>query len=168
MRATETSLSATNPIYDDNLGAHRAEQTGETVDPELASLAQSAGTTLVTMMTTEAWQRFRERITQLWRQIQPHRAETVAVELQSDREEALAAHIADDRVTLDELCAQWQGRVRRLLAARPDAAAELGRLLEEFGPRTGGAAGAVTTQYGTASGRARVYQAGRDQHIADR
>lgn len=37
------------------------------MDPETALLAQSAGVTLVTLMTTDAWVRAREGITQLWR-----------------------------------------------------------------------------------------------------
>ncbi|WP_217165898.1 hypothetical protein [Streptomyces sp. AC512_CC834] len=136
------------------------------MDPETALLAQSAGVTLVTLMTTDAWNRTREGVTRLWRRAQPDRAETVVAELAATREDALAAGAADDRETLAELHAEWQGRLRRLLAARPDIAAELRELLEELDP--GGPTGPAISQHASASGHARVYQAGRDQHNAQR
>ncbi|MFJ2304586.1 hypothetical protein [Streptomyces sp. NPDC087787] len=139
------------------------------MDPETALLAQSAGVTLVTLMTTDAWNRTREGVTRLWQRTQPHRAEAVAAQLTATREDALAAGEAGeagDQETLGELHAEWQGRLRRLLAARPDAAAELRGLLDELDP--GGVSGSAITQHATASGHARVYQAGRDQHNTQR
>ncbi|WP_309032750.1 hypothetical protein [Streptomyces alfalfae] len=136
------------------------------MDPELTALAQSAGTTLVTLMAADAWQRTRDGFTHLWRRMQPERAETVAAELEASREDVLAASAADDQQTLDELRLQWQGSVRRLIVARPAAVAELRRLLDELDPD--GAVARRITQHATASGHARVYQAGRDQHIAER
>ncbi|MDH6216633.1 hypothetical protein [Streptomyces pseudovenezuelae] len=136
------------------------------MDPEVASLAQSAGTTLVTLMATDTWHRVRDGITQLWRRAQPERAETVAAELEAGREDVLAAVAADDQETLDELRLQWQELVRRLLVARPDAVEELRALLDQLDPD--GTAARQITQHATASGQARVYQAGRDQHIAER
>ncbi|MFF2381583.1 hypothetical protein [Streptomyces sp. NPDC058108] len=136
------------------------------MDSEVTLLAQSAGATLVTLMATDAWQRLRDGITQLWRRTQPERAETVAAELTVCREDVLAAAAADDQETLDELRLQWQGSVRRLLVARPAAVEELRALLDQLDP--GGSAARQITQHATASGQARVYQAGRDQHIAER
>ncbi|MFJ4790682.1 hypothetical protein [Streptomyces sp. NPDC088794] len=136
------------------------------MDAEVASLAQSAGTTLVTLMATDAWHRVRDGITQLWRRAQPERAETVAAELEAGREDAVAAVAAGDQETLDELRLQWQGLVRRLLVARPAAVEELRALLDQLDPD--GTAARQISQHATASGQARVYQAGRDQHIADR
>ncbi|MEW2621983.1 hypothetical protein [Streptomyces sp. NPDC048106] len=136
------------------------------MDPELTSLAQSAGTTLVTLMATDAWHRTRDGLTRLWRRVQPERAETVAAELEAGREDVLAAMVTNDQETLNELRLQWQGLVRRLLVARPAAAGELRALLDELDPD--GTAGRPVTQRATASGHARVYQAGRDQHIAER
>ena len=135
------------------------------MDAEVALLAQSAGTTLVALMATDAWHRARDGITQLWRRTQPERAETVAAELEAGREDVLAA-AADDQQTLEELRLQWQGAVRRLLVARPDAVAELRALLDQLDPD--GSVARQITQHATASGQARVYQAGRDQHIAER
>lgn len=136
------------------------------MDPEVTVLAQSAGTTLVALMATDAWHHVRDGITQLWRRTQPERAETVAAELDAGREDVLVAAAADDQETLDELRVQWQGLVRRLLVARPSAVEELRALLDQLDP--GGSAAQQITQRATASGQARVYQAGRDQHIAER
>ncbi|MFJ6082250.1 hypothetical protein ACIQI8_12670 [Streptomyces sp. NPDC092369] len=136
------------------------------MDAEVASLAQSAGTTLVTLMATDTWHRVRDGITQLWRRAQPERAETVAAELEAGREDVLAAVAADDQETLDELRLQWQGLVRRLLVARPTAVEELRALLDQLDPD--GSTARRISQHATASGQARVYQAGRDQHIAER
>ncbi|MFF4266150.1 hypothetical protein ACFY7Y_14260 [Streptomyces virginiae] len=117
-------------------------------------------------MTTDAWERTREGIAQLWRRMQPHRAEAVTAELEATRADALTAGEADDQETLDELHREWQGRLRRLLAVHPGAAVELRNLLEDLGsaaPPT-----PAVTQHASASGHARIYQAGRDQYNAER
>jgi len=152
-------------VFSAVLSANRVNG-GVTVDPEAASLAQSAGATLVTLMAADAWQRTRDGFTQLWRRMQPERAETVAAELEAGREDVLAAVAAHDQEALDELRLQWQGFVRRLIVARPAAAEELRQLLDELDPD--GSVARQVTQHATASGQARVYQAGRDQHIAER
>jgi hypothetical protein len=104
------------------------------VDPEITSLAQSAGAALVTAMATDAWQAAREGIIRLWRHMQPDRADTVAAELEAGQAEVLTAVRVNDQESLSELRAEWQGRFRRLLVARPEAAAELRRLLDELAP----------------------------------
>ncbi|NJP42703.1 hypothetical protein [Actinacidiphila epipremni] len=137
------------------------------MDPEISSLAQSGGASLVALMAADAWQAAREGVVRLWRRVQPQRAEGVAAALDVGHAEVLAATAAGDQEALDELRAEWQGRFRRLLVARPDAAAELRRLLDEIGPPAPPAVPDVT-QHATASGHGRVYQAGRDQHITGR
>ncbi|MGW9175880.1 hypothetical protein [Streptomyces decoyicus] len=84
------------------------------MDPELTSLTQAAGTTLVTLMATEAWQHTHDGLTRLWQRLQPERAQIVSDELDASREEALRAHSAADQEMLSELCLQWQGYLRRL------------------------------------------------------
>ncbi|MFD8262651.1 hypothetical protein ACFV19_27900 [Streptomyces griseoluteus] len=69
-------------------------------------LAQSVGTIVVTLMTTDAWQRTREGLTQFWRRMQPERAETVAAEWEAGHEDVLAALAANDQETLNELRAR--------------------------------------------------------------
>jgi hypothetical protein len=140
---------------------------GDFVETDITLFAQTAGATLVTLMTTDVWQRVSERVTRLWRRTQPARAETFTAELEADRAEVLAAVEAGDEESLGELRAQWQGRIRRLLMAQPSVLEELRLLLDEFSPPSE-AAPAVPTQYASASGQARVYQAGHDQHISER
>ncbi|MGI5469709.1 hypothetical protein [Streptomyces sp. CA-132043] len=137
------------------------------MDPEIATLAGTAGTTLVTLMATEAWQGVRDGVVGLWRRARPDRADAVSAELEAAREDLLAARDSADEETEEELRRDWQGRIRRLLAARPDVADDLRALLDEVSPGAAPAA-PVITQHATASGSARVYQAGRDQHIHER
>ena len=137
------------------------------MNPEITSLAQGTAATLITLMTTDAWNHAREGIIQLWRRIQPERAEIVTAELEASREDVLTAYTNNDQETLNEVHAQWQNWLKRLLAARPEAADDLRRLLDELDP-SGTAATPAVTQNATASGQARIYQAGRDQHIQDR
>ncbi|MGW6416920.1 hypothetical protein [Streptomyces sp. NPDC055055] len=136
------------------------------MDAELAVLAGTAGTTLVTLLTTEAWQRVSDGITSLWRRAEPERAETISAELETSRTDLLAAREAGDLETGGELGAEWQGRIRRLLVTHPEEAAVLRALLDELRPVTPDVPS--VSQQATASGHARVYQAGRDQHIDQR
>lgn len=117
-------------------------------------------------MATDAWQRMREGMASLWRRGHEERAEAVVADLDATREDLLAALAAGDTDVEAELRSEWRGRIRRLLTNRPEVAEDLRRLLDEFGPRESTAA--PISQHATASGRARVYQAGRDQHISER
>ncbi|MFF0571998.1 hypothetical protein ACFYT7_30780 [Streptomyces sp. NPDC004041] len=132
------------------------------MNPELAALAQSAGATLVGLMATDAWERTRDGIVTLWQRARPERADAVAVELTSTRED-----LASDSSAEGELAAEWQGRIRRLLTERPQVAEELRELLDELAPGALTAAAPVV-QRASADGHSRIYQAGRDQHITER
>ncbi|OEV05528.1 hypothetical protein AN219_36145 [Streptomyces nanshensis] len=134
------------------------------MEPELAALASTAGTTVVTLMATDAWERTRDAVTGLWRRVHPERAESVTAELEATRED-LTAEESDEEV-VEGLQAEWRSRIRRLLVSRPEVADELRRLLEELDV-PGEAAAPAVTQHATATGQARIYQAGRDQHIGE-
>lgn len=136
------------------------------MDPEMTMLAGTAGTTLVTLLTTEAWQRARDGIASLWRRAEPERAEAISAELDVTRRDLLAAQAGGDGESRNELGAEWQGRMRRLLAAHPEETEALRTLLAELAPHA--PAGTSVTQHATASGHARVYQAGRDQNFGHR
>ncbi|ALO07342.1 Carbamoylphosphate synthase [Streptomyces venezuelae] len=126
-------------------------------------LAGTAGTTVVTLLTTEVWQRVSDGIASLWRRAEPDRAEAISAELEVTRTDLLAAQAGGDEESGRELGAEWQGRIRRLLVTHPEEAAALRRLMDELQPPTPEVPS--VTQHATASGYARVYQAGRDQHI---
>ncbi|MEU2899248.1 hypothetical protein AB0O72_15775 [Streptomyces sp. NPDC088106] len=139
------------------------------MDPEIAALAGTAGTTVVTLMVTSGWESARDGMVALWRRFQPARAESVGEELEAGREDLLLARQAGDAEAEAELTAEWQGRLRRFLLTRPEAAAELRRVLDELNPSPPEEPGTRRTHLqARASGSARVYQAGRDQHITER
>ncbi|MFJ9824355.1 hypothetical protein ACIRSU_08255 [Streptomyces sp. NPDC101160] len=133
------------------------------MDPEIATLAGTAGTTLVTLLATDAWQSIRDGIAGLWQRVRPERAPAVLDELESSREELLRARDTGDRETEAEVRAEWQGRIRRLLAAHPELVEELRTLLADNAPDA--PAAPQVTQHATASGNARIYQAGRDMRL---
>ncbi|AZS85952.1 hypothetical protein ELQ87_17930 [Streptomyces griseoviridis] len=135
------------------------------MDPEMAALAGAAGSTLVTLLTTEAWQRARDGVVALWRRAQPERADAISAELDVTRDDLLTPQAAADAGTREELAAEWQGRIRRLLAAHPEETQTLRTLLDELAPN---APTPSITQHATASGHSRVYQAGRDQNFGPR
>lgn len=137
--------------------------------PEIADLARTAGTTVVTLMAGQAWESARAGVVALWQRFQPARAEAVGAELDATREDLLLARESDDPDTEAELTAEWQARVRRLLLARPEVAEELRRILAELNPPLPEAQPSVEVRLrAEASGNGRVYQAGRDQHITER
>ncbi|MFF2788154.1 hypothetical protein ACFVT6_15505 [Streptomyces sp. NPDC058049] len=131
------------------------------MDPELTALAQSASLTLVTLMATDAWERTRDGVVDLWRRAWPERADVVAAELENTRED-----LGSDLTAGDELAVEWQGRIRRLLVDRPEVARELRSLLNELAPDV--ALAPTISQSATASGDSRIYQAGRDLRITER
>ncbi|MEU9256500.1 hypothetical protein AB0D66_32440 [Streptomyces sp. NPDC048270] len=136
------------------------------MDPEITALAASAGTALVTALATEAWQSASVGLVALWRRVLPERADAVEAELDATRDDLLDAQNEGDKETRAELAAEWQGRMRRLLSAHPEAADELRALLVD--PQGRQPAEPAVTQHATASGNSRVYQAGRDMHLGPR
>jgi hypothetical protein len=137
--------------------------------PEIAELARTAGTTVVTLMAGQAWESARDGVVALWQRFQPARAEAVGAELDATREDLLLARESDDPDAEAELTAEWQARVRRLLLARPEVAEELRRILAELNSPLPDARPSVEVRLrAEASGHGRVYQAGRDQHITER
>ncbi|MFD8871247.1 hypothetical protein ACFV1F_44100 [Streptomyces sp. NPDC059590] len=144
------------------------------MEPQIADLARTAGSTVVALMATDAWQRARERIVALWHRAQPDRADGIDGELETTRDDLLAARDAEDsedEETRRELSEEWAGRMRRFLVAHPEVVEELRRVLDELSPALPGNDQAMNTTIhmrAEASGSGRVYQAGRDQHITER
>ncbi|PAZ14140.1 hypothetical protein CLM62_22235 [Streptomyces sp. SA15] len=134
------------------------------MDAELMALASTAGTAVVTALTTNVWERTRTAVGSLWRRACPDRAETVEAELLETRE-LLEAPGADDLA--EAVADDWRGKFLRLLAARPDVAEEVRRMLDEVLAPTQTQPAAVVFN-ASPTGNARVYQAGRDQHITER
>jgi hypothetical protein len=102
------------------------------VDPELVTLASQAATTVVQLLTTDAWEKSKSAIGALWRSAHPDRAD------RADRLEADMADARDDllRVPQDAdlkaaLIQQWTGHLVHLLTAHPELAATLRRMVDE-------------------------------------
>lgn len=136
------------------------------MDPEISALAGAAGTTVVSLLATEAWQSARDGVVAIWRRVHPERAGTVDADLEETRTNVLAARLAGDAEAEQALVGEWQSRLRRLLAADPSLAAELRVLLDELGPPAAESGTAITMSV-TASGSSRVIQAARDVHVTE-
>jgi hypothetical protein len=121
------------------------------MDPELAELTSAAALKVVEQLTTEAWRTMVSAVGALWRRVHPDRAAAVEADVVETRDAALA-----DPSAQADLVAEWQARLRRLVAADPAVAAELRALV---GTST------HVTMTATASSRARIVQAGRDVHV---
>lgn len=142
---------------------------GEQVDAELAALMSTAATALVQLLTTDGWERAKSAVGSLWQRVHPDSVATLAIELADSRAALLAAReVGDDQAERD-LEGEWRGRLGRLVAADPRVADELPQLLQELRAALSETAEAQTGHIDMrahASGHARVYQAGRDQHIS--
>lgn len=138
------------------------------MDPDLTALTATAATTVVQLLATAAWKQATGAVGGLWRRVHPQRAETVQAELEERRAEVLDARQAGDGQVEQALVDEWQGRLRRLVAADPQVADELRRVVAQLRSVLADAdppQHTTITMQATASGRSRVHQAGRDLHI---
>lgn len=137
------------------------------MDAELVTLASTAGTAVVTALTTDLWQRAQTSVGSLWRRAYPERADTVEAELTETRALLLATEEGD---VAEDSAEEWRLRFRRLLVTRPDLAEELRRLLaEDLAPALPPHPEGTSTVFNaTASGNGRVYQSAGNQTINER
>ena len=138
------------------------------MDPELTALTSTAATTVVQLLATAAWEQAKSAIGGLWQKAHPERAETVQTELEESRTEVLAARQVGDEQVEQALVDEWHGRLRRLVAADPQLADELRRVVGELSSAlvcTDSPQGATITMQATTFGTSRVNQAGRDLHF---
>ncbi|MCX5400635.1 hypothetical protein [Streptomyces sp. NBC_00102] len=132
---------------------------------ELAGLASAAAARLIDLLATDGWAAVRSSVLSLWRNAHP---ELVEVELDDARGELLHAQQSGESDELQGLLVtEWQARLVRLLASRPEAVDELRALFGE-GPHAGGSpdqriAGSLTQEAHVHGGDA--FQAGRDMTI---
>ncbi|GGX81380.1 hypothetical protein [Streptomyces minutiscleroticus] len=129
----------------------------------------AAGTALVTAMTGDAWEAARGALVGLWRKGRPEESEAVGSELERARSVALESRRTTDTDTEQALVGFWRMRLDHLLRECPDLAGDLRTVVEkDLVPRLGaGERDRVTALFGQteAHDHARIYQAGRDQHI---
>ena len=138
------------------------------MDPDLTALTATAATTVVQLLATAAWKQASSAVGGLWRRVHPQRAETVQAELEERRTEVLDARQAGDGQVEQALVGEWQGRLQRLVAADPQVADELRRVVAELRSvlaETDPPQVNTITMQATAFGSSRVHQAGRDLHV---
>ena len=132
------------------------------MDAELAVVASSAATTIVTLMATDAWGQVKEKVGALWRRFRPEQADAVEAELDRARLEIAAA---DETVGL-AISREWESRLLRLLAADAEVAAELSRVVAELRQIPAGkSVRGDVRQSATASRQSTVIQIGGDGTI---
>ena len=136
------------------------------MDSESAALVSSAATTVVALLTTDAWTQVKKEVGGLWRRFRPSHAETVEADLAEAREEALAG----GGTVTGALVSEWESRLRRLLAADRAVAGELARVtgvLAVYLPRGERGGNETVSQIGIADNRSTVIQVGRDARIGE-
>ncbi|MFD8632359.1 hypothetical protein [Streptomyces sp. NPDC059533] len=135
------------------------------MDPQIVAVAGAAGTAIVSAMAADGWQRARDGVVAFWQRFRPESADAVHADFEGNRRVLVDSLQAGDEHTRDALIAAWNGYFLGLLVAQPNALDALRHL------------NAVLTQENTsglppslkmtahASGKAQVFQAGRDQEI---
>ncbi|GAA2775842.1 hypothetical protein RMN57_23605 [Kitasatospora sp. CM 4170] len=102
------------------------------MDPELAALASTAATALVTAWTTDAWTGLKQGLGRLIGRGNDHRAAVVAADLATTQTELAAADATGDLDRVAQVEQAWRDRLRLLLAEDPAAEAELRLILDDF------------------------------------
>jgi hypothetical protein len=95
------------------------------------ALALAAATAVVSALATDSWQQVRDAVVRLWRRARPDHAAAVESDLGDTRSELTAIRDAGDSSAEEGLVADWQRRLRRLLAADPALETELQRILDQ-------------------------------------
>ncbi|NEB80014.1 hypothetical protein G3I40_33075 [Streptomyces sp. SID14478] len=104
------------------------------MEPELAALAASGATTMVTLMVSDAWAQARSRLSRFF--ARGAEVQGVGAQLDRSRSELIAAREEADGGATADVEEHWRERLCTLLRDDPDAALELRRILDESAPRT--------------------------------
>ncbi|NEA83034.1 hypothetical protein G3I30_29235 [Actinospica acidiphila] len=133
------------------------------MDPALLAVATSGANALVSLMTTDLWERAKVGVSSIFSRFSKS-ASSVPDELENSRGELIASAERDDLPeTTEELQQMWVGKFRRLLVEHPEAAAELQEIItlwrdhardNDINP------GNTIHQTATAYDNSRIYQQG--------
>jgi hypothetical protein len=138
------------------------------MDSKLRALTYTAATTVVQLLATAAWEQATTAIDGLWGRVHPERVETVHAELEETRAEVLAARWVGDEQVEQALVGEWQGRLRRLVAADPQLAGELQRVVAKLRGVLADAdphLGITIAQRAMTVSKSRDNQAGHNLHV---
>ncbi|GAA2877390.1 hypothetical protein Acy02nite_62530 [Actinoplanes cyaneus] len=133
------------------------------MEPDLQGIAAAGAATIVGAMAGDAWKMAKQAVAHVCGRGRADAVEDVAAELELDRRRVTADADAEDAVR-----AYWADRLARLLAVRPDAAAELDALVRRLAaelPGSGSPAAAGHTFNVRARDRATVTVAGGNMRI---
>ncbi|MES4904899.1 MULTISPECIES: hypothetical protein [unclassified Streptomyces] len=130
------------------------------MDQNLLALAGTAGTTVVTLMVTDAWEQTRRGVVSLWQRFRPQEAEEVDGLLSRSREALLTGQ---ERADIES---EWQLRLGALLAQHQEAMTALSSLLNELSSdRNGQVISGTVHLEAHVDGQGQVYQSARDQTV---
>ncbi|MET9303755.1 hypothetical protein ABZX78_07925 [Streptomyces cellulosae] len=137
------------------------------MDPALLALATAGANSLISLMTSDAWQQAKNGISRLFGRSEGPAAEDISREFEENRQELIRSIAREDPDTAEELRVAWRGKFRRLLVEAPDAAEILRDLLKEWdSAQVGGSTqSTVVTQSASARDHGRIYQQGSGTQI---
>ncbi|MDX3632150.1 hypothetical protein PV728_18040 [Streptomyces europaeiscabiei] len=98
---------------------------------ELSVLAAAAATAPVGAMATASWTRATEAVTSPWRRFRPGEAQEIGRDLELLHRDVYRARERGDSATENELVAEWQGTLGRVLRRHEEMAPALRMVLEE-------------------------------------
>ncbi|WP_330246317.1 hypothetical protein OHA33_27105 [Streptomyces sp. NBC_00562] len=133
------------------------------MDPALLAIATSSANALISLMTTDVWERAKSGVTTLFARWSNSEAGTDA-ELESCRAELNDSSARGDLdETVAEMQQMWKGKFRRLIASHPEAVEELRTLIDlhnEFLGERDDLKSPTINQSAAAHDNARIYQVG--------
>ncbi|MFH9392728.1 hypothetical protein [Streptomyces sp. NPDC017556] len=132
-------------------------------------LTLAAGSALVAAMATDSWQHCRDAVADWWRQHHANRTDDLNADLDRLRTQVLTIDQEGNQSGEDALTVAWGERFQRLLDSAPHMESEIRELID----RTLTPAASYANDRGTpaavmkadARDNARIFMAGRDQHI---
>ncbi|MEU1934604.1 hypothetical protein ACH49O_12975 [Streptomyces coeruleorubidus] len=133
------------------------------MDPALLAVASTSANALVSLMTTDLWERAKGRVAHIYTRLAKS-PEALEQELEESRTElGTSTERGDLDETTTEMQQMWKGKFRRLLADHPEAAAELEDLVslwQQISEDKAPGAGSKINQTATANDNSRIYQQG--------
>jgi hypothetical protein len=102
------------------------------LDSELASLASTASSTLLTLLTTDIWEQAKARFIRFWSRTRPLTEKIIEKDLDNTRTALTASEGAGYDTLAKILVAQWASRIEELLAEHGEAEADVLALIADF------------------------------------
>jgi hypothetical protein len=100
------------------------------MDPLLAELASTAGTTLAKAIATEGWQSAKDAVARLWARHAANQGPLIEANLDAAREDVDESSAQNVEQTEKTLATVWEANFKTLLRSHPEAAEDLRLVLE--------------------------------------